>query len=88
MAKTNFSGKGKVYSYTQIDVPPEGFEEQVPYMFAIIELEEGPRIAAQIVDADSASVKIGSKVESVFRVVQKDDPEGLIHYGFKFRLVK
>ncbi|MGV8176445.1 MAG: Zn-ribbon domain-containing OB-fold protein [Candidatus Bilamarchaeaceae archaeon] len=88
MGKTEFSGKGRVYSYTTIDVPPEGFEEQVPYAFAIIELDEGPRIAAQIVDADKGSIKIGAKVESIFRVIQKDDPDGLIHYGFKFRLVK
>jgi cellobiose phosphorylase len=26
------------------------------------------------------------RVERVFRVIQRDDPEGLIHYGFKFKL--
>ena len=82
-----FSGKGQVYSFTEVSAPPEGFEDQVPYLLAIIELEEGAKLTAQIVDAHLSDVKIGSKVERVFRVIQRDDPEGLIHYGFKFRLV-
>ena len=57
------------------------------YILAVIELDEGARLTAQIVDAHKDDVKIGSKVEQVFRVIQRDDPEGLIHYGFKFKLV-
>ncbi|MBN2477800.1 Zn-ribbon domain-containing OB-fold protein [Candidatus Micrarchaeota archaeon] len=83
--KIKFSGRGKVYSYTKIFVPPEGFEKQAPYMLAVIELEEGARVTAQIVDT-CGDVKIGSPVRAVFRIIQRDDPEGLIHYGFKFRL--
>lgn len=83
-----FKGNGKVYSFTEISSPASGFEEQVPYVFAIIELDEGARVTGQIVDATKADVKIGAKVESVFRKLQSEDPEGLIHYGFKFRLVK
>ncbi len=82
-----YSGKGKVYSYTEISAAPTGFEDQVPYVLAIIELDEGAKITGQIVDATEKDVKIGSRVERVFRIIQKDDPEGLIHYGFKFRLV-
>jgi len=33
-------------------------------------------------------VKIGDPVEAVFRQIQVDGDEGLIHYGFKFRKVK
>ncbi len=83
-----FSGIGKIYSFTEINVPPEGFETQVPYVLAVIDLEEGSRILGQVVDVSLSEVRIGDKVESVFRAIQKDDPEGLIHYGFKFRLVK
>lgn len=83
-----FSGRGKVYSYTEIHSPATGFEDQVPYVFAIIELDEGARVTGQIVDAHKTDVKIGDKVEVVFRKLQSEDPEGLIHYGFKFRLVK
>jgi len=83
-----FSGKGKVYSFTEIHVPPEGFENQVPYVLAIVELEEGPRILGQIVDISINEVKEGMKVKSIFRIIQKDDPHGLIHYGFKFQQVQ
>ncbi len=87
MRKVRFSGNGKIYSYTTVHSAPTGFENQVPYTIAIIELDEGARVLGQIVDADKAELKIGAKVKSCFRVIQKDDPEGLIHYGFKFKLV-
>ncbi len=45
-----FSGKGKIYSYTTIYAPPEGFELEKPYALGIIDLEEGPKITGQIVD--------------------------------------
>jgi hypothetical protein len=87
LVEFKYSGKGKIYSFTEVTAPPEGFEDQVPYVLAIIELDEGAKLTAQIVDVHKKDVKIGSRVEQVFRMIQKDDPEGLIHYGFKFRLV-
>ena len=88
MQEFKFAGKGKVYSFTEIYAPPAGFEDQAPYVLAIIELEEGAKLTSQIVDAHIKDVKIGDLVEVVFRIIQKDDPEGLIHYGFKFKLVR
>jgi uncharacterized OB-fold protein len=88
LSEVQFSGKGKVYSFTEISAPPEGFEDQVPYILAIIELDEGAKLTAQIVDAHKDDVKVGSRVERVFRVIQRDDPEGPVHYGFKFKLVE
>lgn len=84
--EVQFSGKGRIYSFTEVHSPPEGFEEQAPYVLAIVELEEGARVMGQIVDVKKEDVKIGQEVEAVFRVIQRDDPEGLIHYGFKFRV--
>ncbi len=81
-----FSGKGKIYSFTKIEVAPVGFEDQAPYVLAIIELDEGAHLTAQIVDIHTSKLKIGDRVEPMFRIIQRDDPEGLIHYGFKFRL--
>jgi uncharacterized OB-fold protein len=86
MEEVKYSGKGKVYSFTEISSPPVAFEDQAPYVLAIIELDEGAKVTGQVVEARSADVKIGSRVEQVFRVIQRDDPEGLIHYGFKFKL--
>ncbi len=84
--EVQFSGKGKIHTYTTIYSAPTGFEDQVPYVIALVELEEGVKILGQVVDCDPSDVKIGARVEKVFRVIQRDDPEGLIHYGFKFRL--
>lgn len=86
LVPAQFSGKGKIVSFTEISAPPEGFEDQIPYILAVIELDEGARLTAQIVDAKKEDVKMDARVEKVFRVIQRDDPEGLVHYGFKFRL--
>lgn len=86
LEKFIFSGKGRVYSFTEIHVPAEGFEDQVPYIYAIIELEEGAKVSGQIVNAEKKDIKIGDRVKVVFRKIQSNDPEGLIHYGFKFKL--
>lgn len=81
-----FSGKGKIYSYTLVSSPPSGFELEAPYPMAIVELEEGAHVTAQLVDTKYERVKIGAPVEVVFRKIQEEGKEGLIHYGFKFKL--
>lgn len=86
LEEIRYTGNGTIYSFTEIGSPPVAFQDQAPYVLAIIELEEGARITGQVVDVIAKDVKIGDKVEQVFRVIQRDDPEGLIHYGFKFRL--
>lgn len=85
MKEIKLSGKGEVFTYTIIHVGPDDFEEQVPYPIAIIQLDEGPRVTAQIVDCSVEDVHIGMKVESVFRKIQEDGSVGAIYYGYKFR---
>ena len=85
MNQIKLSGKGEVVTYTIIHVGPEDFEEQVPYPIAIIKLEEGPQVTAQIVDCKINEVKIGMKVESTFRKIVQDGSTGAIYYGYKFK---
>lgn len=85
MQKIQLSGKGTVESYTIIHVGPEEFDKQTPYPMAIIKLDEGPMVTAQIVDCDISDVKIGMKVESTFRRIQEDGYIGAIYYGYKFK---
>lgn len=80
--------QGKVISYTVIHVAAEGFEDQVPYVLAIIELEDGPRLTAQVTDCNSDEIKIGDEVEIVFRRMGEESKDGVIYYGFKGRLIK
>ncbi len=79
-----FSGKGEVYSFTTIQDAPAGFEEQAPYVLAIIKLDEGPMLTAQLTDLDG-SVEIGMRVEMVTRKLRSEGPQGMILYGYKFR---
>ena len=85
MKDIKLSGKGKVITYSIIHVAPENFEDQIPYPIAIIELDEGPRITAQIVDCKIEDVKIGMRVQSTFRKIQEDGHVGAIYYGYKFK---
>jgi uncharacterized OB-fold protein len=89
-AKTlyKFSGRGEVYSFTTVYEPPAGFEENAPYTVALVKLEEGPLITAQLTDLEGQKVEIGTPVEMVTRRLRQDgDERGLIVYGYKFRPV-
>lgn len=57
------SGKGEVYSYT-IARKPAGpiFAADVPYVIAMIALDEGPRMLTNIVTDDVEALRIGDRV--------------------------
>ena len=82
----NFSGRGEVYSYTTVYDPPAGYEENAPYTVALVRLEEGPLVTAQLTDLGDQPVQIGAPVEMVTRRLRQDgDERGMIVYGYKFR---
>ena len=85
MKNLKLSGKGKILTYTIIYVAPENFEGQAPYGIAIIQLDEGPRLTAQLVDCDIDKIKIGMRVQPTFRKIQEDGWLGAIYYGYKFK---
>lgn len=82
------SDRGKIISYTITRVPPKNFSFQAPYPVAIIELDGGGRITAQITDANLEDVKIGARVRIVLRKVQEEGKDGIICYGYKAVLEK
>ncbi|MBI1885228.1 MAG: Zn-ribbon domain-containing OB-fold protein [Chloroflexi bacterium] len=64
------SGRGKVYSYTVIRrAMHPGFQADLPYVLAIVELEEGPRLTTNIMAAEPEDVSIDMAVEAVFEDV-------------------
>ncbi len=81
-----FAGTGEIYSFTTLQEPPEGFEDQAPYMLALVKLDEGPLVTAQLTDLDS-SVQIGDRVEMVTRKLSTEGGKGMIVYGYKFRKI-
>ncbi len=86
LKEVKLSGKGKVFSFTIVHVPAKEHKNNSPYALAIVELEEGPRVIAQLVDCDFDEIYVGMPVEVVFRRITEED--GLIHYGYKFRPIR
>ena len=75
---------GRVYSFTLVQEPVAGFEAQSPYYLALVELEDGERITAQLTDING-EIRIGDEVEMVTRKLTTDGARGMIVYGYKFR---
>jgi uncharacterized OB-fold protein len=62
------SGRGTVYSYV-VHHRPEVPGKRLPFVIALVELEEGVRMLGELVDADPATVFIGQPVRVGFRKV-------------------
>jgi hypothetical protein len=61
------SGKGTVHSFTIIRRASDpAFAHLVPYVVALIDLEEGPRMMANVLGKDAIGVAIGDPVEVLF----------------------
>ena len=64
------SGKGEVFSYSVFHyVYNKAFSDNVPYVAASIELEEGPRMLSNVTGCKPEDVKIGMPVEVYFEDV-------------------
>ncbi|MCG8349317.1 MAG: Zn-ribbon domain-containing OB-fold protein [Chloroflexales bacterium] len=79
------SGKGEIYSFSVIRQAPTGFEHVAPYPVALIRLDEGPLITAQLTDCVEADLSIGQRVEMVTRRLKDTGEDGVLVYGYKFR---
>ncbi len=61
------SGRGTVHSYTIVRrAPLVSYEHRVPYVVALIDLEEGPRMMSNIVGPEALDTQVGSAVEVCF----------------------
>lgn len=67
------AGTGTVYTFTvthQNQAP--GFRDEVPYVLAYVELDEGPRLLTNIVQCPVDAVHIGQRVTVVFEDVSDE----------------
>jgi uncharacterized OB-fold protein len=76
--------KGKIITYTIIRVPPHQFVDQAPYAMGVVELDDGVKLTAQIVDCDFEELKVGQRVKVEFRKIFQQGESGIICYGYKF----
>ena len=61
------AGRGVIYTYTVVhQVAHESFASDVPYVYAIIELEEGLRMISNVINIAPSRVCVGMKVTVVF----------------------
>jgi uncharacterized OB-fold protein len=80
-----FEGAGTLLSFTEVFPPPNGHGAPASYFIALIQLNGGPRLLAQVTDAARATIRTGLQVESVIRRLGTADGDGPILYGYKFR---
>lgn len=67
------SGQAVLYTYSvvfQNDLPP--FVDQVPYVAAVVELAEGPRVVTQVVGCETDELEIGMALTATFRPLDDD----------------
>jgi uncharacterized protein len=67
------SGRGTLYTYSVVhvnDLPP--FNERVPYVAAIVELDEGPRVMTNVEGVPFEALQCGMAVTVEFKAISDD----------------
>ena len=62
------SGAATLYTWSVVrvnDLPP--FHERVPYVAAVVDLAEGPRMMTNVVDCDPDALAVGMALEVTYR---------------------
>jgi len=78
---------GKIVSLTKIQTPVTGFSAWVPYWVAVIELENGKMITAQLI-LGAKRPQVGQRVVGVLRRLKKPEPEAVVEYGVKWKVIE
>ncbi|MDZ7689218.1 MAG: Zn-ribbon domain-containing OB-fold protein [Halobacteriales archaeon] len=79
-----YSGEGEVVTKTVVHDAITDYDSDTPYTLAVVELDEGARVTAQIVDGKE-DVEVGDRVEACFRRVSDEGEQGIVQYGTKFK---
>ena len=67
------AGTGEIVTYTVIHrAPGPAFAARTPYVVAIIQLAEGPRLLTNVVECSPSEVSIGMRVEVTFEEIAPD----------------
>jgi uncharacterized OB-fold protein len=67
------SGQAALYTWSvvhQNDLPP--FGERVPYVAAVVDLAEGPRMMTNVVDCDSDALTVGMALQVAYRELDEE----------------
>jgi uncharacterized protein len=67
------TGGGAVYTYTVVEHPTHpAFQDKVPYVVAVVELDEGPRVVMNVKNCPVGDVGGGMRVSIFFEQVAGD----------------
>jgi len=65
------AGTGEIYSLTvQVAGPPSGFADRLPYVLAVIRLDEGVQLMSNIVGDNRETARIGDRVTVDFETAE------------------
>jgi len=67
------SGRAALYTWSVVhhnDLPP--FRERLPYVAAVVDLAEGPRVMTTVVDCDAADLAIGMDLQVAYRELDEE----------------
>jgi hypothetical protein len=68
------SGAGTLYTFTVADRPTAPpWADALPQFLAIVELDEGPRLSTELVNADPDALRVGMRVKAVFNDYPEHD---------------
>jgi uncharacterized OB-fold protein len=84
--RSNLNQTGEILSWTKIMVTGQKHHSFAPYLVILVKLKNGEKIFGQLMDTKLEEIKIGQKVKSVLRKLQKPNNQEIISYGIKFIL--
>src|SRR5690606_35025869 len=74
LAWKQVSGMGEIYTWTVIRVPVAGFDPADGLVVATIQLDEGVRIHARLLDTDIKDIAIGTRVALDWDILDDGTP--------------
>jgi uncharacterized protein len=61
------SGRGRLHSYTIVYQPANAaFKDDAPYIYAVVQLDEGPRLVSNVVQCNPDEVRVDMPLVAVF----------------------
>ena len=61
------SGRGRLHTYTIVNQPANAaFRDDTPYVYAVVQLDEGPRMVSNVVQCAVDAVSVDMPLEAVF----------------------
>ncbi|MGA5503031.1 Zn-ribbon domain-containing OB-fold protein [Streptomyces umbrinus] len=71
------SGRATLYTWSVVhrnDLPP--FGSRTPYVAAVVDLTEGPRMMTEVVGCGEGALRVGMALEVAFRAEEAEKAEG------------